>query len=171
VSLQPHSPPEQGLAAFTVVVPHQGGRLLLLRRAAWKKRFPGRWTGIGGRVEPDELDGIPGSALRELREETGLTAGDLVDLTLRRTLTFRRSGEPTTCLFFFTAGLRSDRIPPCNEGELTWVAPADLPSLDVIETAGAVLPQLVEDLGVDRPVRHGAARYDGDGRLAAVVWA
>ncbi len=42
------------IAAFTVAVLRQGERYLLLQRAETKQFAPGRWTGIGGRVELDE---------------------------------------------------------------------------------------------------------------------
>jgi len=51
------------------------GDVLLLRHRESSDRFAGRWNGVGGHVEPGE--DIRDAALRELREETGLTPGDL----------------------------------------------------------------------------------------------
>ena len=53
-----------------------GDDVLLLRHRETSDRFPGRWNGIGGHVEPGEC--IAASARREVREETGLDVEDLV---------------------------------------------------------------------------------------------
>ncbi len=52
------------------------GRLeILLIRRAPDRMYPGLWQCVTGRLEPDEL--IVDGALREVSEETGLTARDL----------------------------------------------------------------------------------------------
>ena len=47
---------------------------LLIRRAAGRI-FPGLWQCVTGAPEPDER--IPGTALREVAEETGIAAADI----------------------------------------------------------------------------------------------
>ncbi len=147
------------------------GRWLLLKRSPHKRLQPDRYTGLGGRVEPDEFSDLRRSALRELLEETGLGEDDLMHLTLRRTLTHNRPGEPLTVLFYFTAELRRYALPDCTEGTLHWTLPEAFAELDIIETTAQVLPKLVEDIvkPPEHTVRLGVAHYEND-KLARVVW-
>ena len=57
-----------------VVVHTPALEVLLLERAA----HPGFWQSVTGSREPDDAD-LEATARRELREETGLTAGTLTD--------------------------------------------------------------------------------------------
>src|SRR5437588_502952 len=108
---------------LTVCVLFHGPRILLLRRAAAKAFAPGRWTGIGGKVEPHELGDVVAAARRELFEETDLTPAELADFRFRRALTFLDPTGGLVCLLYFTGHMTSDRVPSCGEGELAWVQP------------------------------------------------
>lgn len=162
------------IAAFTVAVLRQGEHYLLLQRAATKQFAPGRWTGIGGRVELDELDDLRGAALRELAEETGIGATDVENLTLRRALLHNRPANPLTLLLYFTGQLRTMALPACTEGTLAGMTRRQLLELDIIESTRRVLPLLIEDELRDpcgrETVRVGAAHFQADGLLAEVVW-
>lgn len=162
------------VACYTTLFLLFGGRWLLLKRSPDKRFLPNRYTGLGGRVEADELGDLKRSVLRELFEETGLGEGDLEHLALRRLLTHNRPGEPLTNLFYFTAALRRYALPNCTEGTLYWVTPEDLRALDIVETTAQVLPKLAEDVAREpegaETVRLGAAHY-GSGGLERVVWA
>lgn len=162
------------LGVYTVILLHHGQQYLLLQRAQTKAFAPGRWTGIGGRVESDELDDLPASALRELQEETGLTGDDVANFTLRRTLLHARPGESLTVLLYFTGTLSVQVTPSCPEGTLVWVRADQIASLDIIETTKAVLPHLVTDLQRDpsgaEPLRLAVAHYRPNGDFMGAVW-
>ena len=162
-----------GVVHYTTLFLLFEGEWLLLRRSPQKRFLPNRWTGLGGRVEADELGDLRRSVLRELTEETDLTEADLEHLTLRRMLSHNRPGEPLTVLFYFTAELRRYALPDCTEGTLHWRLPQDFSALDIIETTAQVLPRLVEDVtrepsGTDT-VRLGVAHYE-TAELTGVVW-
>ncbi len=162
------------VACYTTIFLVFGGKWLLLKRSSSKRLLPDRYTGLGGRVEADELGDLKRSVRRELFEETGVREGELEHLTLRRLLTHNRPGEPLTNLFYFTAVLKHYALPDCTEGTLHWTEPEDFAGLDVIETTAQVLPRLVEDVarepaGTDT-VRLGSAHYGPDG-LERVIWA
>lgn len=165
--------PSNAVAHYTTLFLLFEGRWLLLRRSARKRLQPDRYTGLGGRVEPDELSDLRRSVLRELFEETGLGEDDLTHLTLRRMLTHNRPGEPLTVLFYFTAELKTYALPSCTEGTLHWTLPQDFAALDIIETTAQVLPNLVEDVAREPSktdtVRLGVAHYE-TAELTRVVW-
>eukprot|EP01063_Lacrimia_lanifica_P008249 TRINITY_DN15329_c0_g1_i1.p1 TRINITY_DN15329_c0_g1~~TRINITY_DN15329_c0_g1_i1.p1 ORF type:complete len:305 (+),score=74.46 TRINITY_DN15329_c0_g1_i1:43-915(+) len=55
-----------------VVIPRYKGKVLITRRGAHMRTFPKAWVFPGGSVDPGET--AADAAVRELREETGLTA-------------------------------------------------------------------------------------------------
>jgi dATP pyrophosphohydrolase len=61
-----------------VAVVHTRDAVLLLERADW----PGFWQSVTGSLAPNE--DARAAAVRELREETGLTAAELIDCNVRR---------------------------------------------------------------------------------------
>jgi 8-oxo-dGTP diphosphatase len=163
------------VACFSMILLNCGDRFLLLRRSASKRFAPGKWTGVGGRIEADELDDVRAAAFRELAEETGLAPDQVAAFTLRRVLLHNRPGAPLTLLLHFTGRLAQPVTPECSEGELHWVDPAEVDRLDLIDNAAVVIPLLIDDIARDRDgcdgPRVGAAHYRSDGELERIVWA
>src|SRR5258708_4028112 len=93
-------------------------RLVLLERARWKQFAPGRWTGIGGKLEGDEVRHPERGALRELEEETSLKQSDLA--SWRFVADIVAPGAEVR-LVYFTAVFPQETLPACNEGTLYWV--------------------------------------------------
>lgn len=170
--IQPLKP--NAFALYTVLFLHYEGRFLLLKRSSTKRTAPGRWTGVGGKVERNETNDLRTSMLRELKEETALTENDIDALSLRRVLYHNRAGEPLTGLLYYTAELRAYSLPECTEGTLHWKEPKDFAALDIIETTNLVLPHLVEDMQRDpnghARVRIGVTHYQTDGTLTSLSW-
>lgn len=73
----------------------------------------------GGHFEPDEVSDAKACALRELREELGLTEEDVPDMKLRYITCRLKNGEIRNNYYFF-ASFQRDRKLVSNEGELHW---------------------------------------------------
>ena len=93
------------------------GEYLMLHRVKKKNDINhDKWIGVGGGFEhgesPEEC------ALRETREETGLT---LTDCRFRGIVTFDCEGQETLYMHLFTASGWTGELTDCDEGELEWV--------------------------------------------------
>ena len=162
------------LEAFTVILLRCADRYLLLQRSPAKSFAPGRWTGVGGHVEPDEFADLYASALRELQEETGITLAEVQGFSLRRLLLTNRPGRSFGVILYFTGTLAQAVLPDCPEGTLAWKRVDEFPALDIIDNTRPVLDCLVEDLLTDpagaRPPRTGLAIFTPDGQFQQVLW-
>jgi 8-oxo-dGTP diphosphatase len=162
------------LESYTISLLRNGGRFLLLQRSPKKKLFPQRWSGLGGKIEPDEFDRIRASALREVEEESGVLSDEIHDYCLRRTLLVSRPRQPLRLLFYFTGVIDRTSAPDCTEGTLYWKQALEFPELDIIETTRPVLYDLIDDMDRDPPGRElpriGLSVFAPDGRFREIVW-
>src|SRR6266849_253065 len=88
-----------------------GDDVLLMKRSDTARVFPGRYNGLGGHIERDEDPYT--SALREIREETGLV---LTQLTLRGFSHIDAGSDVGIMLFIFTGEADSRQVIECAEG-------------------------------------------------------
>jgi 8-oxo-dGTP diphosphatase len=114
-----------------------GDDVLLMKRAETKRIFPGRYNGIGGHIERDEDPYT--SALREIKEETGLSVGQL---TLRGVYNVDAVQEVGITLFIFTGESATREVIEGDEGSLHWVPIASTGHLPVVEDLPFLLPRL-----------------------------
>ena len=100
-----------------IYLENSGGEYLMLHRVKKKNDINhDKWIGVGGGFEhgesPEEC------ALRETREETGLT---LTDCRFRGIVTFDCEGQETLYMHLFTASGWTGELTDCDEGELEWM--------------------------------------------------
>jgi len=96
------------------------GDYLLMKRSDSRKIGPGLWYGVGGHMEPDEIGRPYDTCLREIQEETGIPADEIVDLQ-HRYIVMRRSGEEIVVNHFFFGQTRTRAVTASEEGALFWV--------------------------------------------------
>ena len=119
------------------------GEYLMLHRVKKKNDINhDKWIGVGGGFEhgesPEEC------ALRETREETGLT---LTDCRFRGIVTFDCEGQETLYMHLFTASGWTGELIDCDEGELEWVPKEKVYDLPIWE-GDKIFFRLLEE---DRP--------------------
>ncbi|NIS81517.1 MAG: NUDIX domain-containing protein [Anaerolineales bacterium] len=110
-------------------------------RGAWS----GRLNGIGGHIEQGE-DPLS-SALREIREETGL---EPVDLKLCGVVIVDTGTKPGIGLYVFVGGAGDNKPQASLEGSPTWIPQSKLESYQLVEDIPILLPRALQsyDTGV-----------------------
>ena len=106
----------------SLVYLERNGRYLILHRT--KKDHDenrDKWIGLGGKFEPGETPDA--CALREVREESGLT---MTDFTLRGLIIFVSDVWGLEYMYLYTATKWTGRLVDCDEGELVWLDKREL---------------------------------------------
>jgi 8-oxo-dGTP diphosphatase len=141
----------------TAVFLRRGDSYLLLKGAATKKRWAGKYNGLGGHVERGE--DVLASAQRELLEESGLEA----DMWLCGTVMVD-AGDTGVCMYVFTGSPLSGDLHASREGMPEWVAYEQVPALPVVEDLPVLLARIHNMQRGNSPFSARSA-YDAYGRL------
>jgi len=136
-----------------------GDEVLLLKGAANKKIWPGKYNGLGGHVERGES--IHAAAEREIHEEAGLKVDDL---RLRGVITIETGEAAGIGLFVFTATAHSREVIPSTEGTLEWIPIDKIAALDLVEDLPILLPRVLA-MKPDDPCFSARYSYDAEGKL------
>lgn len=123
-----------GIQAFCTVFLFREDRVLLLKRSDKSRFAPGRWTGVGGRVEASEWNDLQAVGLREVAEETGILPGEVNNLRIRVVWT-QPEGADVVVIAFLTGQTDREALGPCDEGELCWIEVEKTAELDWIGNA------------------------------------
>ena len=114
------------------------GKFLLMKRAPNRKIAPGIWSCPGGHIEPEEFDDPQSACLRELQEETGITADRIFDLTLRYVI-IRRWRDILRHNYIYFGRTDAEETIETREGTLHWVSRSELLDREFTQTFGAML--------------------------------
>ena len=111
-----------------------GGKILFINKSEEDDPNCGKYLGIGGHFEtaesPDQC------VLREISEETGITADELGDFRYRGIVTFVSDRYGVEYMHVFSAsytGAREVTPGSCSEGKLMWIPLSDIYGLPVWE--------------------------------------
>lgn len=136
-----------------------GDEVLLLRRAADRAAFPGRYNGLGGHVEPGE--DLRTAARREIAEEAGL---EVKALRLAGLITIDPGGSPGVLLAVFTGEAAGRAVQATPEGALEWVPIHQVLERPVVEDFPELWPRVLRFRETGEPFFL-AYTYDEDDRL------
>jgi len=137
-----------------------GDEVLLLRGGLHKRLWAGLYNGVGGHVEPCE--DIRSAVLREVKEETGLDAGNV---RLRGVIHVDVDDPIRGVLFFvFTATASDKPVVQTSAGTLEWLNVQALPFAQMVEDLPVILP-VVLAMGPSDPPFFAIYTYDADDRL------
>jgi 8-oxo-dGTP diphosphatase len=143
-----------------IFITHENA-VLLLRGSPSKRIWPGLYNGIGGHIERGET--IQESALREIREETGLS--DVKDLKLRGIITID-ADDPSMgiLLFVMTAVSPTREVRSSQEGTPEWFEKNTLPTDKLVEDLPILLPHVLA-MPDEAPPFFGHYHYDDQDKL------
>ncbi len=105
-------------------------RILILKRSELVRTHKGKWAGVSGYIEPGEND--EQTALKEIREETGLVAKD-VALVRKGEPIHVQDGTHVWVVHPFLYITKTDKINiDWEHSEYRWILPADLRNYDFV---------------------------------------
>lgn len=130
---------------------------LLMKRSIHKKISPGIWSGVGGHMEPDEINDPLATCRREIFEETGIT--DIADLRLRYVIT-RLSGTEIRQSYIYFGRTTAEATAVTDEGELFWIPSAELLDRQFSQTFTEMLKHYISNSAENGGVYVGVASCD-----------
>lgn len=107
-----------------------GEKVLCLKRSNSKRIAPGLWTGVGGHIEPEEINDPGVSCLREVYEETGLPESAIDEFKLLY-IVHRKIDKEIRQQYIFFGKTTCTEVLSNDEGELHWIDTSDLMKLEM----------------------------------------
>ena len=105
-------------------------KILMMKRSADRKLAPGMWTGVGGHIEPDEMNNPEYACVREIHEETGIESDHISDLSLRYILLRQKENEVREQFVYF-GKTSKEKLGQTEEGELYWIDHKQMETLEM----------------------------------------
>jgi mutator protein MutT len=135
--------------AVTAIIVNKENKVLITKRSGSKKKWPGKWTVPGGKLEMEDFIGTPteinnqwyntleNCVIREVREEVGLEINNIEYLC--------NIAIPDTLIISFVAQARTEEVKLQEEeaDAYAWVGLDDLDKYDIID---GIADEIIEAL-------------------------
>jgi len=130
------------LATLCYVINKKNNSTLMIHRVKKENDYHhGKWNGLGGKFEPGESP--EECAIREIKEESGLTVKDIV---MKGLITFPMfDGKEDWYVFLFVTDNFEGEIIDSNEGNLAWIPNEKLTEINLWEGDKIFIPWLFQD--------------------------
>lgn len=138
------------------------GNVLVIKRSSNKRIAPNVWAGVGGHMEPHELNHPSETCYREIEEETGITRGNIQSLELLYiTVRMKNPDEISYNYYYFGDTTKTETI-QTDEGTLHWIPESELLNREYPKTQAAMLEHYTARHPHDRAVYVGVAGNDNN---------
>ncbi|OZB96219.1 NUDIX domain-containing protein [Paenibacillus sp. XY044] len=102
--------------------------VLMIKKSGSRFHQEEFWSGLGGHVEPDELNDPLTACRREIYEESGIQASEMEDLKLRYILLRLKEDEIRQQYVYFGT-TRKEKLVESEEGQLQWIKQSEIQEL------------------------------------------
>ncbi|MCL2495279.1 MAG: NUDIX hydrolase [Oscillospiraceae bacterium] len=140
---------------------------LLMLRAADRKFLPNTWSNVGGGMESHECENPQAACLREIKEETGIDAGEIRNLALRYIIV-RQRGSCVGHTYVYFGETDAEPSVTTDEGTVHWIPESELLNRTLSVTFRAMLEHY---LNTPDPAHVIAGCAENDGGKCRMVWA
>jgi 8-oxo-dGTP diphosphatase len=144
-----------------------GDNVLVLNRSSHKRLAPGLWTGVGGHIEPAEINDPVSSCLREIYEETGLQQSSIEEFKLLYIVNRLWENEIRQQYIFF-GKTKSTEVLSNDEGELHWIGITDLLELEMPLTIKYTIEHFLNHNG--NQILHIGTVTQNKNKLPDITW-
>ena len=136
-------------------------KYLLMKRGENRRFAPGFWSGVGGHMEPCEINDPYKSCYREIEEETGITKNGIKSLELLYIIIRRIEDEIHQNYIFFGETTQSE-VTQTDEGTLFWIQSNRLSNREYTPSFTAMVNHYTRRSPGDHAVYIGAADNGSD---------
>lgn len=140
------------------------GDYLLMKRADDRDFNPGFWSGVGGKIESDELNDPFSACMREIGEETGIKNESIETLALRYII-IRRHKDVVRQSYIYFGKVDTRKFAETDEGLLCWIPKAELCEKKYTSTYAEMMKHYLSSFSDHNNVFVGTAE-NADGKLS-----